>query len=277
MDPELSGSSRQSVDYVALSVDVACALQAQHASCLPSMLQSGTQVDRGWQRLHSKAARSSGLLLYLCASVGASSKDCTLTGSVPFAAVSCSLPCLASPVAAPQVEEYADEVFDLLDNGAHMYFCGLKGMMPGILDMLQRVSKEKGRNFDEFVEGLKHKNQWHVSIDMRAAGGLLCCCAGQGYAAGCMSCAEATSGCTCLVIANEQNAGGSQPCCMLRQPHGSSLCNAEQHIACRNGYADISLGCCFVVCRLRCTKRVLAQSCCAVRLYITQMLRCESV
>jgi sulfite reductase alpha subunit-like flavoprotein len=30
------------------------------------------------------------------------------------------------------VEEYADEIFDLLDNGAHMYFCGLKGMMPGI-------------------------------------------------------------------------------------------------------------------------------------------------
>ena len=32
-----------------------------------------------------------------------------------------------------KVEEYADEVFDLLDNGAHIYFCGLKGMMPGAL------------------------------------------------------------------------------------------------------------------------------------------------
>lgn len=62
------------------------------------------------------------------------------------------------------MEEYADEIFDLLDNGAHMYFCGLKGMMPGILDMLQRVCKDKGLNFDEFVEGLKHKNQWHVSV-----------------------------------------------------------------------------------------------------------------
>lgn len=30
-----------------------------------------------------------------------------------------------------KVEEYADEVFDLLDNGAHIFFCGLKGMMPG--------------------------------------------------------------------------------------------------------------------------------------------------
>jgi len=32
-----------------------------------------------------------------------------------------------------KVEEYSDEVFDLLDNGAHIYFCGLKGMMPGAL------------------------------------------------------------------------------------------------------------------------------------------------
>lgn len=38
-----------------------------------------------------------------------------------------------------KVEEYADEVFDLLDNGAHIYFCGLKGMMPGIQEMLQSV------------------------------------------------------------------------------------------------------------------------------------------
>ena len=30
-----------------------------------------------------------------------------------------------------KIEEYADEVFDLLNKGAHIYFCGLKGMMPG--------------------------------------------------------------------------------------------------------------------------------------------------
>ena len=30
-----------------------------------------------------------------------------------------------------KVEEYADEIFDLLEQGAHIYFCGLKGMMPG--------------------------------------------------------------------------------------------------------------------------------------------------
>merc|ERR1712006_28803 len=43
-----------------------------------------------------------------------------------------------------KVGEYADEVFTRMDNGAHMYFCGLKGMMPGILQMLEGVSKEKG-------------------------------------------------------------------------------------------------------------------------------------
>lgn len=30
-----------------------------------------------------------------------------------------------------KVEEYADEVFERMNKGAHMYFCGLKGMMPG--------------------------------------------------------------------------------------------------------------------------------------------------
>ncbi|GIM01498.1 hypothetical protein Vretimale_6299, partial [Volvox reticuliferus] len=63
-----------------------------------------------------------------------------------------------------KVEEYSDEIFDLLDNGAHMYFCGLKGMMPGIQEMLERVAKSKGLNYEEWVEGLKHRNQWHVEV-----------------------------------------------------------------------------------------------------------------
>lgn len=63
-----------------------------------------------------------------------------------------------------KVEEYADEIFDLMKNGAHMYFCGLKGMMPGILEMLERVATEKGLNWSEFYEGLKHNNQIHVEV-----------------------------------------------------------------------------------------------------------------
>merc|ERR1740127_166535 len=43
-----------------------------------------------------------------------------------------------------KVEEYSDEIFNRLDNGAHIYFCGLKGMMPGIQDMLKGVCESKG-------------------------------------------------------------------------------------------------------------------------------------
>ncbi|BDA46638.1 Ferredoxin-NADP reductase, root isozyme, chloroplastic [Coccomyxa sp. Obi] len=63
-----------------------------------------------------------------------------------------------------KVEEYSDEVFDLLDNGAHIYFCGLKGMMPGIQEMLERVAAEKGMVWEEFFQKLKKNNQWHVEV-----------------------------------------------------------------------------------------------------------------
>jgi ferredoxin--NADP+ reductase len=63
-----------------------------------------------------------------------------------------------------KMEEYADEIFGLLDEGAHIYFCGLKGMMPGIQEMLERVAQSKGINYEEWTEKLKHKNQWHVEV-----------------------------------------------------------------------------------------------------------------
>jgi ferredoxin--NADP+ reductase len=63
-----------------------------------------------------------------------------------------------------KVEEYSDEVFTKLENGAHIYFCGLKGMMPGIQDMLKGVAEKKGLNYDEWLKGLKAKKQWHVEV-----------------------------------------------------------------------------------------------------------------
>jgi len=63
-----------------------------------------------------------------------------------------------------KVAEYADEVFTRMDNGAHMYFCGLKGMMPGILQMLEGVSKEKGLVWEEKLQEWKKAGQWHVEV-----------------------------------------------------------------------------------------------------------------
>merc|ERR1712176_1018904 len=63
-----------------------------------------------------------------------------------------------------KMEEYADEVFNKLENGAHMYFCGLKGMMPGIQDMLKAVAAEKGIDYETWFKDLKKKKQWHVEV-----------------------------------------------------------------------------------------------------------------
>ena len=62
------------------------------------------------------------------------------------------------------VEEYGEEVFQLLQEGAIIYFCGLKGMMPGINDMLERVATSKGIEWDTFQKDLKKNGQYHVEV-----------------------------------------------------------------------------------------------------------------
>merc|ERR1711920_561459 len=63
-----------------------------------------------------------------------------------------------------KVAEYADEIFEKLSNGAHIYFCGLKGMMPGIQSMLEGVAEKKGIDYDDWLKGLKKTKQWHVEV-----------------------------------------------------------------------------------------------------------------
>ena len=45
-----------------------------------------------------------------------------------------------------------------------MYFCGLKGMMPGILEMLEGVAKEKGIVWEDKLKEWKKAGQWHVEV-----------------------------------------------------------------------------------------------------------------
>ena len=63
-----------------------------------------------------------------------------------------------------RMSEQAEEIFTALDNGAHIYFCGLKGMMPGILEMLQGVSNEKGIVWEDKLKQWKSNGQWHVEV-----------------------------------------------------------------------------------------------------------------
>jgi ferredoxin--NADP+ reductase len=63
-----------------------------------------------------------------------------------------------------KVEEYSDEIFERMEKGAHMYFCGLKGMMPGILEMMEGVAKAKGLEWKEVLKEWKEAGQWHVEV-----------------------------------------------------------------------------------------------------------------
>jgi len=63
-----------------------------------------------------------------------------------------------------KVEEYSEEVFNKMDAGAHMYFCGLKGMMPGILDMMKSVAEGKDLVWADKLKEWKENGQWHVEV-----------------------------------------------------------------------------------------------------------------
>lgn len=63
-----------------------------------------------------------------------------------------------------KVEEYSDEIFNRMDSGAHIYFCGLKGMMPGILEMFEAVCATKGITWADKLKHWKEAGQWHVEV-----------------------------------------------------------------------------------------------------------------
>jgi len=62
------------------------------------------------------------------------------------------------------IAQNGKELFDRLDAGAHVYFCGLKGMMPPILETLEAVAEGQGVVWSERLSVLKKKNQWHVEV-----------------------------------------------------------------------------------------------------------------
>jgi len=62
------------------------------------------------------------------------------------------------------IAQRADEFFERLDNGASVYFCGLKGMMPPILETLENVANANGVDWSKKLKELKANNQWHVEV-----------------------------------------------------------------------------------------------------------------
>jgi len=63
-----------------------------------------------------------------------------------------------------RVEEHGEELFERMARGAHIYFCGLKGMMGGVLKSLEEVATKKNLVWSEVVKQWKANGQWHVEV-----------------------------------------------------------------------------------------------------------------
>ncbi|KAG7365763.1 oxidoreductase FAD/NADP-binding domain containing protein [Nitzschia inconspicua] len=62
------------------------------------------------------------------------------------------------------LRQQADKLLERLENGAHIYFCGLKGMMPGILEALEQVATSRRLDWTSTLKKYQQNNQWHVEV-----------------------------------------------------------------------------------------------------------------
>uniref|UniRef100_A0A7S0T8C7 ferredoxin--NADP(+) reductase n=1 Tax=Pseudo-nitzschia delicatissima TaxID=44447 RepID=A0A7S0T8C7_9STRA len=62
------------------------------------------------------------------------------------------------------LKQKSEELFEKLENGAVIYFCGLKGMMPGILGCLEEIATSKGIDWATTLKKYQSNHQWHVEV-----------------------------------------------------------------------------------------------------------------
>lgn len=63
------------------------------------------------------------------------------------------------------LKQKSEELFAKLESGnAVIYFCGLKGMMPGILAALEEVATAKGIDWNAALKKYQKNHQWHVEV-----------------------------------------------------------------------------------------------------------------
>ena len=63
------------------------------------------------------------------------------------------------------LKQKSEELFRKLESGnAVIYFCGLKGMMPGILTALEEVATAQGIDWSAALKKYQKNHQWHVEV-----------------------------------------------------------------------------------------------------------------
>jgi hypothetical protein len=78
-----------------------------------------------------------------------------------------------------------------------MYFCGLKGMMPGITGMLEEVCTKKGIDFESKLKEWKKAGQWH-GAPLPGVRTLPCGCHGRRHLCSPVSCDGMCSQSRCI-------------------------------------------------------------------------------
>jgi ferredoxin--NADP+ reductase len=63
-----------------------------------------------------------------------------------------------------RVAEYGEEVYERMAKGAHLYICGLKGVVAGMNEMFESVCATKGVVWEDKLKEWKKNNQWHVEV-----------------------------------------------------------------------------------------------------------------
>lgn len=61
-------------------------------------------------------------------------------------------------------ERIEDILFQMLEGEAHIYFCGLRGMMPEIIEVFQKEALRKGLHWEHLIRLWKEERRWHVEV-----------------------------------------------------------------------------------------------------------------
>ena len=62
------------------------------------------------------------------------------------------------------VEQDGERLYSMIESGAVIYFCGLKGMLPGVMDAFERICEGKGVDFSKKMKEWKKAGRWHVEV-----------------------------------------------------------------------------------------------------------------
>ena len=63
-----------------------------------------------------------------------------------------------------KADQHSNEMYDRMERGAHIYFCGLRAIMSEVLPVLEAECVRRGVVWAEKQKEWKSKGQYHVEV-----------------------------------------------------------------------------------------------------------------